>query len=102
MFFKAKAANGITVKLHPQFDMGSVKWQPSGVTDKVGKFTLTTGAPNNGAPPGEYKVTFEWMRVGKDNETEEDAWKGKYANLATAPTVTVGSSATEWEPFRLD
>ena len=104
VLLKGKPAAGVTVKFLPQFDMGSIKWEPNAVTDKDGKFTLSTGANGNGAPPGEYKVTFELLRAGADKrglDTEIDVWKGKYANPDTAPKVTV-SAGGELEPFRLD
>lgn len=100
-----RPAAGVTVTFHPQFDTGPIKWQPSGTTDREGKFTLSTGAPDNGAPAGEYKVTFELLRAGADQrglDTEIDAWKGKYANLGTAPTVTVGKTGGDLDPFRLE
>src|SRR5262245_65058575 len=49
-----KPVAGITVKFHPQFDMGSVKFIPNAMTDKDGRFTLNTAAPGDGAPKGEY------------------------------------------------
>ena len=105
VLFKGKPAEGVKVTLHPKFDIGPVKFTPNGVTGKDGRFTLSTAAPWDGAPPGEYSVTFELLRAGADQrglDTEIDVWKGKYTNLDTAPTVTVGSSATTLEPFRLE
>lgn len=105
VLFKGKPAAGVTVKFLPQFDMGSIDWRPDAVTDKDGKFTLSTGAHGNGAPPGEYKVTFELLRAGADErgrDTDLDVWKGKYANPETARKVTVSSSGGELEPFKLD
>ena len=102
VLFKGKPAEGVKVTLHPKFNM---KFTPNGVTGKDGRFILSTGAPVDGAPPGEYSVTFELLRAGADErglDTEFDVWKGKYANPDTAPKVTVGSSATTLEPFRLD
>lgn len=104
VLFKGKPAAGVTVKFLPQFDMGSIQWHPNAVTDKDGKFTLSTGAGGNGAPSGEYKVTFELLRAGADKaglDTEIDVWKGKYANPDTAQKVTI-SAGGELEPFRLD
>lgn len=102
---RGKTLDGVKVTFHPQFNMGSVQWQPYGTTDKAGKFTLSTGGANNGVPPGEYKVTFELIVATADKygrDTEVDAWKGKYADLNTARTVTIGSTATTLEPFKLD
>ena len=105
VLFKGKAAEGVKVTLHPKFDMGSVKFTPNGVTGKDGRFTLSTAAPGDGAPPGEYSVTFELLRAGADErgrDTEFDVWKGKYAKPDTAPKVTVGSSTTTLKPYRLN
>lgn len=105
VFYKGKAIEGVKVTLHPKFNMGSVKFTPSGVTGKDGRFTLSTAASDDGAPPGDYSVTFELLRTGADKrglDTEFDVWKGKYANPDTAQKVTVGSSATTLETFRLD
>ena len=102
VLFQGKPAEGVKVTLHPRFKM---QFTPNGETNKEGRFLLSTGAPADGAPPGEYSVTFELLRAGADErglDTEFDVWKGKYANADTAPKVTVGSSATTLEPFRLD
>jgi hypothetical protein len=100
-----KPAVGVKVTFHPKFDMGAVKFTPSGVTDKDGRFTLSTTAPNDGAPPGEYSVTFELLRAGADKngqDVEVDVWKGKYADPANGKTVTVQKGDNTLEPFRLD
>ena len=102
VLFKGKPAGGVRVTLHPKFNM---MFRPNGVTGKDGRFLLSTGAPVDGAPPGEYAVTFELLRTGADQrglDTEFDVWKGKYASPDTAPKVTVGTSATTLEPFRLE
>ena len=106
--YKGKPAAGVRVTFHPQFDMGSVKFTPSGVTDKDGKFTLSTAAAGDGAPPGEYVVTFERPQVESDRkssgiEVEVDAWKGKYSDPAASQRkVQIQKGENELEPFRLD
>lgn len=102
VLFQGKPLAGVKVTLHSKSGM---KFTPNGVTGQDGRFVLSTGAPADGAPPGEYSVTFELLEAGADDrglDTEFDAWKGKYANPDTAPKVTVGSSATTLEPFRLE
>lgn len=102
VLFQGKPAEGVKVTLHPKFNM---QFTPNGVTNKDGRFILSTGAPADGAPPGEYSVTFELLRPGADErglDTDFDVWKGKYANPDTGPKVTVSSSAATLEPFRLD
>ena len=102
---KGKPVAGVRVTFHPKFDMGAVKFAPSGTTDKQGRFTLSTAAAGDGAPPGEYAVTFELMQGGADKrglDIEVDAWKGRYADPAAGRPVTVKSGANELETFQLD
>jgi hypothetical protein len=97
---KGRPAAGVKVKFHPQFDMGSVKFAPSGETGKDGRFTLSTAAPSDGAPPGDYVVTFELLRGGADKagrDIEVDVWKGKYNDPAASTfkvTVKKGGENT--------
>jgi hypothetical protein len=100
-----KPAANVKVTFHPKFDMGAVKFTPSGTTDKNGRFTLSTAAANDGAPPGEYTVTFEMMKAGTDArglDVEIDVWKGKYADPATGKPVQVQSGDNNLDPFQID
>ena len=103
---KGKAAAGVTVKFHPQFDMGAVTFTPNAETRKDGHFTLATAAGGAGAPPGDYAVTFELLRAATDKngqDTDVDVWKGKYAEPAkSAWKVTVKDGENALEPFKLD
>lgn len=103
---KGKPTAGVKVTFHPQFDMGQVKFNPNGETDKEGRFTLNTAAGAAGAPPGEYAVTFELLRAGTDRaglDVEVDAWKGKYADPSKGSfKVTVKDGDNALEPFKLD
>lgn len=103
---KGKPAAGVTVKFHPKFDIGAVRFVPSGVTNKDGRFILSTAAANDGAPPGEYAVTFELMRATSDKaglDVEVDAWKGKHADPAAGKwPATVRSGENNLDPFMLD
>jgi hypothetical protein len=76
---------GIRVTYHPQFNIGKVKFTPNGITNSQGKFTLSSGKPGDGAPPGEYIVTFDYPFVTSDGvEQEIDLFKGEYSNPATS------------------
>jgi hypothetical protein len=106
VLFKGKPAEGVKVTLHPKFDMGPVKFTPNGVTGKDGRFTLSTAAPGDGAPPGEYSVTFELLRPGTDKrglDSEIDVWKGKYADPAAGRwKVEIKKGENVLDPFWLD
>lgn len=94
---------GVRVVFHPQFDLQP--FVPSGVTDAQGHFILSTARPGDGAPPGEYLVTFEWIQIMSDRqgmETEIDRWKGKHAQKEKALRVIIGKEGGELEPFRLE
>jgi hypothetical protein len=106
VLFKGKPVAGVKVTFHPQFDMGSVKFTPNGETNKEGKFTLSTAAAGDGAPPGDYMVTFELLRGGSDKagrDIEVDVWKGKYADPEKGERkVTIKSGENALEPFSLE
>ena len=99
---------GIRVAFHPRVDFGRVKFLPSGITDSGGHFQLSTAAPNDGAPPGEYTVTFSYPVVQSDRENsgvevEVDFWKGAYDDPSTSKwTAQVKKGANDLEPFRIE
>jgi hypothetical protein len=105
---KGKPVAGVRVTFHPQFDIGSIKYTPVGLTGKDGTFTVTTATTGDGAPSGAYAVTFEFPRIESDRknagiETEVDAWKGKYADPAKSKwTATIQKGDNNLDPFRLD
>lgn len=100
VLYKGKPLEGIRVTLHPQFDIGPVKFRPSGVSDAQGRFTLTTGAPNDGAPPGEYVVTFS--RPLPDSEDEVDAWRGRHNDPTRSKWRVVVKADAGLEPLQID
>ena len=106
VLLKGKPAAGVRVRFHPKFDMGTIKFTPSGLTDKQGRFTLSTAAAGDGAPPGDYAVSFDWPQVTSDRaglEIEVDAWKGRYADPAAGRWLaTVRTQDNQLEPFRLE
>ena len=93
--YKGKPLQGIRVTLHAQGETAKPKFIPSGQTGPDGKFTLSTGAPGNGAPSGSYLVTFEKPEIGSPAktgsiETEIDAFGGKYSDPAKSKwTITI-------------
>src|SRR5690242_10440546 len=52
--YKGKPLQGIRVTFHRQGEPAKSEFIPSGQTGPDGKFSLSTGAPGNGAPPGAY------------------------------------------------
>ncbi|MGE3241387.1 MAG: carboxypeptidase-like regulatory domain-containing protein, partial [Pirellulales bacterium] len=106
--YKGKPLQGVRVTLHSQAEMAHAGFIPSGQTGRDGKFSLSTGAPGNGAPPGTYVVTFEKPEIGSPAstgsvETEIDAFRGKYSDPAKSKwTVTIERGENSLPPFELE
>ena len=80
-------AKNVHVKLYPK--AGIDKENPTasrGVTDENGKFAVTTYYQGDGAPVGEYIVTFEHL-VRSNLKPVPDELKGKYANALNNASV---------------
>jgi hypothetical protein len=64
-----------------------------GQVDEEGKFKVSTYVNEDGAPPGEYKITITWNEatgVMLNSWEGPDRLKGKYANVETTQfSVTV-------------
>ena len=102
---KGKPARGIRLKFHHQDGSQKSGFIPTGETGPDGRFTLSTGAPQNGAPPGSYVVTFERPLIDPKNpvETEIDGFKGKYSDPAQSKwTVKIEGGENSLEPFELE
>ena len=105
--YKGKPLQGIRVTLHSQTDTAKPEFIPTGQTGPDGKFSLSTGAPGNGAPPGSYVVTFEKPEIGspastRSIETEIDAFGGKYSDPAQSKwSITIEKGENLLEPFEL-
>jgi hypothetical protein len=106
--YKGKPLQGIRVTLHSEAGAEKGAFVPSGQTGPDGKFSLSTGAPHNGAPPGTYVVTFDKPEIAsaastRSIETEIDAFGGKYSDPAQSKwTVTIVKGENVLEPFELN
>ena len=94
---KGKPVAGIRVTLHPRGEAASPLLS-TGETNAEGKFAVSN------VPPGEYAVTFFKIAFDpRDNETEIDGFKGKYADPAASKfVVTVAEGDNALPPFALD
>lgn len=111
--YQGNPIEGAVVTFHPKGSNDVKAERPSGLTDKDGKFTLSTGS-KSGAPPGEYVVTVNWHKpldgpakkmTGTDQPPPPpDQFRGKqYADSKTSKlTAKVAAGTNNLEPFRLD
>lgn len=109
VLFKGKPIAGVRVTMHPLFSMGKIEWGVVGETGPTGAFTMGTGLPGNGAPPGDYIVTFTKPSIASDPERngiemEVDDFRGKYSDPdASSWNVTViKGDDNVLDPFELE
>jgi hypothetical protein len=94
----AKPIAEAMVVFHPQFETPPGQPKPLGITDAEGKFQLTTLQANDGALPGDYRITVELREEHPSGEEitrdGRNLLPARYAKPETTPfqtTVTRGS-----------
>jgi hypothetical protein len=112
VLYKNQPIAGVVVTFHPKLeDMHTLL--PVGQTKEDGTFTLRTG-PNEGAPAGEYVITFihpqqaepqgkkKGMTMTMQRFTPEDRFKGVYAQRSSSKFwAEIRTGTNELEPFQL-
>ena len=79
----------LQVQCHPSGDVG-VPTSIACLTDKDGKFSISSYERGDGAPEGEYKVTFFWGQYGMSGYGGKDKLNEKYLDPKKSEfTVTV-------------
>jgi hypothetical protein len=74
VLYAGKPVPGALVVFHPLAAEGEDSVRPSGQTDRQGYFRLTSYAPQDGAPAGDYGVTVElWQARVPRNAREGDS-----------------------------
>tara|TARA_R110002073_G_scaffold133122_24_gene280341 strand:+ start:9437 stop:9838 length:402 start_codon:yes stop_codon:yes gene_type:complete len=70
-------AEGVVLRLHPKTGSAAIS---SGITSKDGSFQISTYSLGDGAPVGQYVVTFVWSEFDSLTRTQVgDRLGGKYA-----------------------
>ncbi|MCR9296293.1 MAG: hypothetical protein NXI32_26580 [bacterium] len=89
-----KPAEGVNVFFNPVEGIDTVQTTiTKGMTDPEGKFSASTYELNDGAPEGEYKLTFKWQKLNPISMTfDGDKFNGRYADEKKSEySVTVTS-----------
>ena len=73
-----KPAEGVEVTFRSFGDMGAEPYAPQGVTDREGRFTLTTYVQEDGAPAGSYQVGLTWPTYRRKTGNGPDRLGGKF------------------------
>ena len=90
---------------NPADGEGKDRTIPLAMTDETGAFSLSTYDTNDGAPTGEYVVTFTWReRSGllKNQYEGKDRLNGKYASPDKSTIrLTIEKKPTDLPPYEL-
>lgn len=108
VLYQGKPAAGFRVSFNPLTVWEGAKFSPSALTNENGEFQLRSYHDNDGAPAGNYAVTFAWPQsVVRDGDPDDalaqiDRLKGRFANpQKTQFKVTVHEGENALEPFAL-
>lgn len=82
VYVDGKPTEGVMITFHPNSGMDqAAPTETTAMTDAAGKFAASTYAVADGAPAGDYKLTFKLPKLNKISMTfDGDAFKGSYAN----------------------
>jgi 5-hydroxyisourate hydrolase-like protein (transthyretin family) len=83
-----KPQAGIQVALHDVAGLDTKQpTYPQGFTDEQGKVRISTYADGDGAPAGDYKVTFVWQEYNlvSRSYTGDDKLRKRWADPKTTP-----------------
>jgi hypothetical protein len=111
VLYKDQPLKGAVVTFHPKGADDITAIRPVGLTKEDGTFTVTTGQ-NEGAPAGEYIVTFicsEVVGIKGDKQAfstappeTQDMFQGAFADRQTSSfKVEIKKGPNQLEPFQL-
>jgi len=120
VLYRNQPAAGVQVMLHADSPAAGADGKPAaalnpnGLTGADGTFRLTTYVKDDGAPPGDYRVTLHWPDESYQPRTLEekeafrmgtlkpDKLRGAYANPAsTSLKLTVTKGQSELPPLTI-
>ncbi len=107
VLFQGQPAAGFAVAFHPINEWEGAQFSPSAVTDANGEFQLRSYREGDGAPVGQYKVTFAWPHEvpnpdPDDGPTVVDRLQGVFNDPENSQfTVTVTEGINTVGPFEL-
>jgi 5-hydroxyisourate hydrolase-like protein (transthyretin family) len=105
--YRGQPAKGFRVTFYPLFKQGKTRFAPAALTDAVGEFRLQSYHRDDGAPKGEYAVTFAWpnhINTGEEADPlpEVDQLEGRYSDPKKSQfKIVVHEGENELPPFVL-
>jgi hypothetical protein len=105
--YRGQPAEGFRVTFYPLGGQSGPRFAPAAVTDRNGEFRLQSYQPDDGAPVGEYAVTFQWPQYVNTGDPDDvlpqvDRLRGQFSNPRSSQfRVTVWEGENKLEPFVL-
>jgi hypothetical protein len=94
--------SGAQVVFHPVGRQLPDQAVPRATVRDDGAFLLSTFGAEDGAPEGDYVVTIQWFRIGKDGAPGPNVLPVRYARPDSSPLkVAVGAGRNELPAFEL-
>jgi len=105
--FQGKPAVGFHVAFFPVTEQSGPKFAPSALVDANGEFQLESYRLHDGAPVGDYAVTFTWPQELSSGDRDDaplrvDRLRGRFSDPRRSQfKVTVHEGENTLEPFVL-
>ena len=97
VLYDNKAAEGVAIYLGPIAapTVPDIPANPHGVTDKEGRFSISTYGENDGAPKGKYQLMMMWVDQNSKLESKPERFFGWYdsVNSKIMVQITDGENA---------
>lgn len=97
ILYDNKAAEGVAVYLGPIAAprVPDIPANPHGVTDKQGRFTISTYGEDDGAPLGKYQIMMVWVDQDSKVESNPDKFFGWFDAVNSKIMVQVKEGENE-------
>ena len=97
VLYDNKAAEGVAIYLGPIAapTIPDIPANPHGITDKDGRFSISTYGENDGAPKGKYQLMMMWVDQNPKLESKPERFFGWYdsVNSKIMVQITDGENA---------
>ena len=91
VLYDNKAAEGVAIYLGPIAapTVPDIPANPHGVTDKDGRFIISTYGENDGAPKGKYQLMMMWVDESSKLESKPERFFGWYDSVNSKIMVDI-------------
>jgi hypothetical protein len=102
VLYRGQPANGALVVFNPVGETDPKTVRPQGLVGGDGTFEMSTYGEKDGAPAGEYAVTFVWLIENPRTKKEFSPLPLRYMHPdQSGVRVTVTQGSNQLQPFRL-